>query len=229
VLGPEVGGVFEAIHRDQGVRFHFGQSVERFEGTARVEAVVTTTGSRIECDFTVVGVGIEPAVEVVAGSGVAVDNGILVDELCRTNVEGVYGAGDVANHLHPVFGIRMRVEHWDNALKQGAAAARAMMRWEVPFDDPHWFWSDQYDCNLQSMGFLADRDELVVRGSLEDRRFLAFYMKEGTVRGVVGLNTGKDVRRSARLIRSKARVDPGTLRNEEVDLRALAPVRKGGG
>jgi 3-phenylpropionate/trans-cinnamate dioxygenase ferredoxin reductase subunit len=229
VLGPEVGGVFEAIHRDQGVRFHFDQSVERFEGTERVEAVVTTAGSRIDCDFAVVGVGIEPAVEVVMGSGVAVDNGILVDELCRTNVEGIYAAGDVANHLHPVFGTRMRVEHWDNALKQGAAAAGAMMGSDAPFDDPHWFWSDQYDHNLQSMGHLADRDELVFRGSVDDRRFLAFYMKEGTVRGVVGLNTGKDVRRSAGLIRSKARVDPGTLRDEDVDLRALASAGKRGG
>lgn len=228
-LGAEVGGGFEAIHREQGVRFHFGQSVERFEGTGRVEAVVTTTGSRLECDFAVVGVGIEPAVEVVGGSGVAVDNGILVDERCRTNVEGIYAAGDVANHLHPVFGIRMRVEHWDNALKQGAAAARAMMGSKAPFDDPHWFWSDQYDHNLQSMGHLADRDELVVRGSLEDRRFLAFYMKEGVVRGVVGLNTGKDVRRSARLIRSRVKTDPVSLRDEDVDLRALAPAQKGGG
>jgi 3-phenylpropionate/trans-cinnamate dioxygenase ferredoxin reductase component len=228
-LGSEVGAVFEAIHREQGVRLHFSQLVERFEGTGRVEAVVTTTGSRIECDFAVVGVGIEPAVEVVAGSEVAVDNGILVDELCRTNVDGIYAAGDVANHLHPVFGTRMRVEHWDNALKQGAAAARAMIGSEEPFDDLHWFWSDQYDHNLQSMGHLADRDELVVRGSLEDRRFLAFYMKEGTVRGVVGLNTGKDVRRSAGLIRSRARVDPGALRDEDSDLRALARGRKGGG
>jgi len=228
-LGPEVGGVFEAIHRDQGVRFQFDQSVDRFEGTGRVEAVVTTTGSRIDCDFAVVGVGIEPAAEVVGGSGVSVDNGILVDELCRTRVEGIYAAGDVANHLHPVFGTRMRVEHWDNALKQGAAAARAMMGSEDPFDDLHWFWSDQYEHNLQSMGHLADRDELVVRGSLDDRRFLAFYMKEGTVRGVVGLNTGKDVRRSAGLIRSRARVDPGTLRDEGTDLRALAPARNAGG
>jgi 3-phenylpropionate/trans-cinnamate dioxygenase ferredoxin reductase subunit len=228
-LGSEVGRVFEDIHRDQGVRFRFGQSVKRFEGTRRVEAVVTTDGSRIECDFAVVGVGIEPAVEVVAGSGVAVDNGIVVDKRCRTSVDGVFAAGDVANHLHPLFGTRMRVEHWDNALKQGAAAARAMMGSEEPFDDPHWFWSDQYDHNLQSMGHLAERDELVVRGRLEDRRFLVFYLKGGTVRGVVGLNKGKEVRRSAGLIRSKARVDPTALRDEDVDLRTLAPATKGGG
>jgi 3-phenylpropionate/trans-cinnamate dioxygenase ferredoxin reductase subunit len=230
-LGHEVGRAFEAIHREQGVRFHFGQSVERFEGTRRVEAVTTTDGSRIECDFAVVGVGIEPAVEVVAGSGVAVDNGILVDGRCRTNVDGIHAAGDVANHFHPVFGARMRVEHWDNALKQGAAAAEAMMGSEEPFEDLHWFWSDQYDHNLQSMGDLTGRDELVVRGGLESRRFLAFYLKEQAVRGVVGLNNGKDVKRSAGLIRSKVRVDPGMLRDEDVDLRTLAPAqaRKGGG
>jgi 3-phenylpropionate/trans-cinnamate dioxygenase ferredoxin reductase subunit len=228
-LGSEVGRVFEAIHRDQGVRFHFGQSVERFEGTRRVEAVVTTGGSRIGCDFAVVGAGIEPADEVVMGTGVAVDNGIVVDERCRTNVDGISAAGDVANHLHPLFGTRMRVEHWDNALKQGAAAARAMMGSEEPFDDPHWFWSDQYDHNLQSMGYLAEREELVVRGRLEDRRFLVFYLNGETVRGVVGLNRGREVRRSAGLIRSKARMDPRALRDEDVDLRTLAPAPKGGG
>jgi 3-phenylpropionate/trans-cinnamate dioxygenase ferredoxin reductase subunit len=230
-LGPEIGRVFEGIHRDQGVRFHFGQSVERFYGAGRVEAVLTTHGARIECDFVVVGVGIEPAVDVVEGSGVAIDNGILVDEFCRTNVEGIYSAGDVANHFHPVFGARMRVEHWDNALKQGAAAARNMMGNETTYDDPHWFWSDQYDHNLQSMGHLAGWDELVVRGSMGERSFVAFFLKEGLVRAAVGLNRGKDVRRSAGLISSAAPVDPPLLADEDVDLRKLAttPSPKGGG
>ena len=221
-LGPAVGSVFEGIHRDHGVAFHFDQVVERFAGRGRVEEVLTDRGSRIGCDFVVIGIGIEPNVDVVEGAGVAVDNGVLVDELCRTNVDGIYAAGDVANHWHPLFEQHIRVEHWDNALKQGAAAARAMMGKEEPFDDPHWFWSDQYDQNLQSIGVVSDWDELVIRGSLEDRNFLAFYMRNGSMIGAVGLNRGRDVRRCGPLIRSRMPLDLVALKDEDVDLKKLA-------
>lgn len=222
VLGRDVGAVFEGIHRDHGVSFHFGQSVERFMGTGRVDEAITDRGLRIGCDFAIVGIGIQPNVEVVRGTDVALDDGILVDEFCRTSAEGIYAAGDVANHRHPIFDRRMRVEHWDNALKQGAAAARSMLGEEVPFDDPHWFWSDQYEHNLQSIGLLSDCDELVIRGSLEDRSFIAFYMKEGLLMGAVGLNRGRDVRRCGPLIRAQRPLDPALLKDEDVDLRKLA-------
>jgi 3-phenylpropionate/trans-cinnamate dioxygenase ferredoxin reductase component len=221
-LGLEIGRIFEGIHRDNGIRFHFGETVERFEGKGRVEGVVTDKGTRIGCDFAVVGVGIQPNTEVAEGSGVELDNGIVVDELCRTNVEGIFAAGDVANHFHPLWGRRMRVEHWDNALKQGGAAARNMLGQDTIFDDPHWFWSDQYEYNLQFMGFAPEWDELVIRGSLEERDFAGFYLHDGVVRAAVALNRGKDVRRSAGMIRARARVDPAALRDEDVDLRKLA-------
>jgi 3-phenylpropionate/trans-cinnamate dioxygenase ferredoxin reductase subunit len=221
-VGPEVGRVIEGIHRDRGVRYHFEDGVERFEGDSRVERVVTTTGRRLDCDFVVVGVGIQPNVEWLEGSGVQVDNGVLVDERCRTSVEGVYAAGDVANHVHPLFKRRLRVEHWDNALKQGAAAARSMLGSPDPFDDPHWFWSDQYEHNLQSVGIAAQWDELVIRGDMEARDFVAFYLRDGIVETVVGLNRGKDVRRSAALVRARRPVDPALLRDESVDLKRVA-------
>ena len=87
------------------------------------------------------------------GSGIHVDNGVVVDEYCQTNVSGIYAAGDVANHYHPVFDRRIRVEHWQNAIKQGAAAARNMLGKRIAYDEIHWFWSDQYDANLQYAGF----------------------------------------------------------------------------
>jgi len=187
----------------------------------RAEALVMTGGTRLECDFAVVGVGISPVVDFLEGSGIEIENGVLVDERCRTNAPDVFAAGDVANHRHPLFG-RLRVEHFDNALKQGAAAARSMLGGDEPFDDPHWFWSDQYDTNLQYLGFATEWDELVVRGSLEARDFVAFYAKNGIVRAAVGMNRGKDVRRAAALVRSGAPVDVRALADEDVDLRKLA-------
>lgn len=222
VLGEEVGGVLAEIHRERGVELHFGDSVVAFEGSSRVERVVTAAGERIECDFAVIGVGVEPAVELAAGTGIEVDNGIVVDEYCRTNVEGIYAAGDVANHYHPVFERRIRVEHWDNALKQGPAAARNMLGKDESYGEVHWFWSDQYDTNLQYAGFHTTWDELVVRGSLEERSFVAFYCTEGRVLAAVAVNRGKDLGRSIPLIKARRPMEPAKLRDPDIDLRTLA-------
>ena len=220
VLGIEIGRVIEGIHRDNGVRLHLGEGVAAFEGSARVERVVTTTGRRIECDLVVMGVGIEPAVDVLAGSGIHVENGIVVDELCRASVDGVYAAGDVANHAHPLFG-RVRVEHWLNAIEQGAAAARSMIGKGSPYAELHWFWSDQYDTNIQYAGHHHGGEELVVRGSLAERKFVAFYVDGGVVRAAAAVNSGRDLRRAFGLIRSGQAVDTAELRDPDVDLRAL--------
>jgi 3-phenylpropionate/trans-cinnamate dioxygenase ferredoxin reductase component len=221
-LGPEVGQVLRDLHAEHGVEAFYGEGVESFQGTERLERVVTSSGRRLECDVAVVGVGIEPAVDVVAGSGVEVDNGIVVDEFCRTSVEGIFAAGDVANHLHPLFGRRIRVEHWRNAIEQGAAAARSMLGKGEPYAEVHWFWSDQYDANIQYAGHHTEWDELVVRGSLEERAFVAFYVAGGLVDAAVAVNSGRDLRRAQALIRARVPVEAAKLRDPEVDLRELA-------
>jgi 3-phenylpropionate/trans-cinnamate dioxygenase ferredoxin reductase subunit len=221
VLGDEVGAVLADIHREHGVDLQFGDAAAAFEGVERLERVVTASGRRIECDFAVVGVGIEPATELAGGTGIQVENGIVVDELCRTNVDGVYAAGDVANHYNPVFRRSVRVEHWDNALNQGPAAARSMLEKAEPYEQVYWFWSDQYDVNLQYAGFHTTWDELVVRGSLEERGFVAFYCIGGRVLAAVALNRGRDLRRSIPLIRAQRQIEAGKLRDADLDLRAL--------
>jgi 3-phenylpropionate/trans-cinnamate dioxygenase ferredoxin reductase subunit len=222
VLGGEVGRVVEGIHRDHGVELHLGEGVAAFEGVSRVERVVTSAGRRIECDLVVMGVGIEPAVDVTPGSGIEVENGIVVDDLCRASVEGVYAAGDVANHQHPLFG-RVRVEHWLNAIEQGAAAARSMLGKGSPYGELHWFWSDQYDANIQYAGHHTGGEKLVVRGSLEERKFVAFYTDGGVVRAAAAVNSGRDLRRAFGLIRSRVSVDPTALSDPDTDLRTLVP------
>jgi 3-phenylpropionate/trans-cinnamate dioxygenase ferredoxin reductase component len=232
VLGKQVGAVLADIHREKGVELVLEDSVAVFEGTGRVERVRTKKGRVLKCDLVIAGIGIEPNSELLAAAGAAVDNGVLVDERCRTSLPDVYAAGDVANHLHPIFG-RLRVEHWNNGQQQGRAAARSMLGGAAPYAYVHSFWSDQYEHVLEYVGFAADWDRLVFRGQPESRKFLGFYVKDGIVRAAVGLNRGGDpedsktdgeLRAAATLIRCRVPVDPATLANEDMDLHRLAPA-----
>jgi 3-phenylpropionate/trans-cinnamate dioxygenase ferredoxin reductase subunit len=228
VLGGEIGALVGAIHHANGVELLAGDQVAAFEGTERLEAVTTASGVRVACDFAVAGVGIEPVVPTVAGQAIAQDNGVLVDELCRASAAGVYAAGDVANHLHPVFG-RVRVEHYNNAEKQGAAAARSMLGSDAPYDYIHSFWSDQYEHKLEYVGHATRWDEFVVRGSLKEGRLVGFYLVNGLVRAAVGLDRGGDpeldrdseMAAAARLVAVQAQPPPGLLADERVDLWSL--------
>lgn len=224
VLGQAVGQRIAELHHAHGVRTIFEDTVAAFEGTRRVEGVITKAGLRLECDFVVTGVGIEPVVDILEGSGIHVDNGIVVDQYCQTNVPGIYAAGDVANHYHPVFERQIRVEHWHNAIKQGAAAARNMLGRATPYDEIHWFWSDQYEANLQYAGFHTQWEELIVRGRVDSSSFLACYINEGRIDAVVGLNRGKDVRRAMPLIKGRRKLNLSQLRDESIDLRSIGPT-----
>ena len=221
VLGERVGRRIAELHRAHGVRTVFEDAVESFEGDRRVAAVVTKGGRRVECDFVVAGIGVLPAVEFLDGSGINTDNGIVVDEHCRTNVDGVYAAGDVANHWHPVFNRRIRVEHWQNAMRQGAAAARNMLGEPVVYDDIPWFWSDQYDWNLQYAGFHTTWEQLVVRGEPERDSFLACYLNNGRIDAAIAVNRGRDLRRVIPLIKGRHPIDPHLLADEDIDLRQI--------
>ncbi|HEV8572797.1 MAG TPA: FAD-dependent oxidoreductase [Actinomycetota bacterium] len=223
VLGDDLGKVYAAIHRDEGVDLRTGEGVDSIEEQGGSVVVRTTKGDAVEGDAVVVGVGIQPNTELADAAGLELTNGIAVDEYCRTSHAGVFAAGDVADHFHPVFGRRIRVEHFDNAIKHGAHAARNMVGRAEVFDDPHWFWSDQYDYNLQYGGFAHEWDDVVVRGSLEERDFVAFFLKDGVLLAAVGINRGREVRRAMKLISARARPDPAKLRDADVDLRSLLP------
>lgn len=224
VLGPGLGGAIEALHRDHGVEMHFHEAAERFEGDGRFESLVTNEGRRIEGDFAVVGVGVEPVTDVAREGDVPVDNGIPVDATLRTAVDGVWAIGDVARHDHPVFG-PVRVEHFDNAVKMGEHVARNLLGANEVFDDAHWFWSDQYDAQIQMSGFAMKWDQTVIRGSVEDRSFAAFLLHEGRLLSTFSMNWKFDVRRSMPLIVSKAHPDPAQLADPEFDLRQLHPPK----
>jgi len=229
VLGEQLGALIGEVHRSNGVRLLPGAQVAAFHGTKRLESIVLADGEQVGCDFAVVGVGIDPDVPPIAGSSVAQDNGILVDERCRSNAPDVYAAGDVANHLHPVFG-RIRAEHYNSAEYHGAAAARAMLGSSAPFDYVHNFFSDQYEHVLHvrrpryEVGRLRRPREprgCQIRRLLPGRRGGA---------GPVGFDRGGDpewepdseMATSARLVASRARPGYGVLTDEGADLRSLA-------
>jgi len=226
VLGGQVGALMGAIHRAKGVELLPGEQVAAFQGTERLEAVVTATGHRIACDFAVAGVGIQPDIPAVP---VAQENGILTDELCRASAPDVYAAGDLANHLHPLFG-RIRVEHYNNAEKMGQAAARSMLGSAAPYDYLYSFWSDQYEHKIEYVGHADRWDEFVVRGSAADAKLIGFYLVDGVVRAAVGLDRGGDpeldldseMAACARLVTVRARSAPATLADEHTDLWSLA-------
>jgi 3-phenylpropionate/trans-cinnamate dioxygenase ferredoxin reductase subunit len=228
VLGPEVGTVMARIHRQRGVELLPDDRALRFEGSDRMERAITASGAIVECDFAVVGAGIDPNLALLAGTGVSLDNGVLVDARCRTTVDGIYAAGDVANHAHPLFG-RVRVEHYNNAEKMGQAVARSVLGSEAPYDYVHSFWSDQYDHKLEYVGHAARWDQFVVRGSMDDQSFIGFYLREGVLRAAVGLNRGGDpeleehseLRACQELVERQAAISPGVLADERADLRDL--------
>jgi 3-phenylpropionate/trans-cinnamate dioxygenase ferredoxin reductase subunit len=237
VLGTDMGEAYGAIHTEKGVELLPEEQVAAFEGPERVEVVTTASGTRLACDFVVAGVGIEPVVPPIAGQLVTQDNGILVDERCRASAAGVYAAGDVANLLHPLFG-RVRVEHYNNAEKQGAAVARSMLGADAPYDYIYSFWSDQYEHKLEYVGHVTRWDEFVIRGSLAERNFIGFYLVDGVVRAAAGLDRGGDpeldldgeMAAAARLVARQARPPAGALADEHVNLwslgeRGAAPAR----
>lgn len=229
VLGADIGALIAAFHRANGAELLPGERVAAFEGTERVEAAVTASGTRIRCDFAVIGIGIEPDVPPVNGPPLARENGILTDELCRTSAPDVYAAGDAANHLHPHFG-RIRVEHFNNAEKQGAAAARSMLGSDSPYDYIHTFWSDQYEHSIEYAGIATAWDKFAVRGSLDEGRLIGFYLRDGVVRAAAGLDRGGDpeaepgseMAACARLVARRARPAPARLADEQIGLWELA-------
>jgi len=230
VLGVEVGAVLGEIHREKGVELVMEDGVAAFEGAGRVERVRTKRGRILACDLVVAGIGIVPNSELLAGAGAAVDNGVLVDALCRTSLPDVFAAGDVANHLHPLFG-RLRVEHWNNGFQQGRAAARTMLGGTQPYDYVHSFWSDQYEHLIEYVGFAARWDRVVFRGDPDSRKFLGFFLQDGTLRAAMGLNRGGDpddpktdgeLKRVAKLIRARVPVDPQRLADEGLELPRVA-------
>jgi 3-phenylpropionate/trans-cinnamate dioxygenase ferredoxin reductase component len=227
VLGADVGAVYRDLHLDHGVRMLPGTSVEAFEGADAVQRVRTTDGRTLECDFVVVGVGVQPRTGLAAQAGLAVDNGILVDKHLQTGAPNVFAAGDVANAHHPFYGERIRVEHWANALHQGPVAARAMLGEPDVYDRLPYFFSDQYDVGMEYAGFARTWDRVVFRGDPATREFIAFWLLEDRIVAGMNVNVWDVIDPIQRLIREGVAVDDRRLADTDVPLEDLVPADAG--
>jgi 3-phenylpropionate/trans-cinnamate dioxygenase ferredoxin reductase component len=229
VLGPELGAFYRDVHADHGVELLFGGGCEAIEGSGRAERVRTSDGRTIDCTAVVVGIGVAPRTQLAEAAGLQVDNGILVDERLQTSAEGVFAAGDVANAMHPVFERRVRVEHWANALEQGPAAARAMLGSDVRYDKVPYFFSDQYDVGMEYAG-LHDpgSDELVVRGDMAAREFIAFWLRGERLVAGMNVNVWDVSDPIQELVRSGAAVDRARLADADVPIEEVSSSRAAG-
>lgn len=214
VLGPELAPLFAELHRSHGVDLRLSTSVDRVEGAE----VLLSDGTRVRPDLIVAGVGAVPDDGLAAHSGLATDNGILVDARLATADPAVFAAGDVANHDHPSLG-RIRVEHWDNAIEQGKHVAGSVLGDTTPYTRQPYFFSDQYDLGLEYLGHVgpAGYDELIVRGSRDDLVLVALWVRDGTV--VAGLHLNDwDAADSLRLLVGTRPESLDALRDESVPL-----------
>lgn len=221
VLGPMVANVFRGLHEDHGVELCMHTTVRAFRGSSTVEALELMDGTRIDGDLVVVGVGARPRVELAVEAGLDVGDGILVDEHLETSSKGIFAAGDVAGAWHPLLRERMRVEHWDNARRQGRAAARSMLGAREPYLRIPYFFSEQYDLGVEYAGYARTFEQVVFRGDPSSSSFLAFWLAGGRV--VAGMNANVWVNdQIAALVASRRPVDAARLSDPSVPLGELA-------
>jgi 3-phenylpropionate/trans-cinnamate dioxygenase ferredoxin reductase component len=221
--GKEVGGYFQGVLEEHGVEIHGGEELERFEGSGdRVERVVTKSGLSVDCDLVVIGAGVTPDVTLAKSAGLEIGEagGVKCSAQLESSVAGIFAAGDICEYDSPVHGRPMRIEHWDVAFNQGKTAALNMLGRGVEHDVVPYFFSDLADWT--SMEYVGPGSgDLVVRGSLEDGDFTAFYLDDGHVAAALTVGRSDDLEHAKRFIVERTEVDPTALADESKDLGSL--------
>ncbi|MDP8912291.1 MAG: FAD-dependent oxidoreductase [Pseudomonadota bacterium] len=222
VAGPEISHFYEAEHRARGVKLMLGARVERIDGDARAEAVRLRDGERIAADMVIVGIGIGAATGPLQEAGAVSGNGVHVDAHCRTSLPDIYAIGDCAAHENRFAGgARIRLESVQNAHDQAASAVKHIIGRPEPYDSIPWFWSNQYDLRLQTVGLSAGYDQIVLRGSPAERSFSVVYLRQGRVIALDCVNATKDYVQGRKLILDRAAPDPAKLANPAQPLKDL--------
>jgi len=220
-LPPELSDHLLALHTYHGVAVRLGVGVSGIEPSADGVTVILADGSRIAGDRVVVGIGVIPNTELAAAAGLAVDNGIVVDDAGRTADAAIFAAGDCTNLPLACLDRRVRLESWANAQNQAIVAAKAALGQDVRYDELPWFWSDQYDMNLQMLGYPARWSDSVVRGDRASGSFSRFYLEDGHLSAIISVNAPRDLRAARKLLQTRKPVRPEDLADPTVQLQRL--------
>ena len=222
VAGEPLSRFFEDEHRAHGVELRLGETVDRILGESRATGVRLASGEVLEGEIVIVGIGIIPAVDPLIAAGAAGGNGVAVDAQCRTSLADIFAIGDCARHANRyAAGADVRLESVQNANDQAAVAARAIIGEPVAYDAVPWFWSNQYDIRLQTVGLSGGHDATVLRGTPESRSFSVIYLKQGKVIALDCVNAVKDYVQGRRLVMEGAIVDPASLVDPAIPLKGL--------
>lgn len=219
-LGPEVGALFADVHRAHGVDLRGSAEVLGLTDVGRRVAAVRTAEGSVPADVVVIGVGAIPNTALAEDAGLAVHNGILVDQRLRTSAPDVYAAGDVANAYHPFVDARMRNEHWNNALTGGKVAALSMLGREALHESVPYFYTDQFEIGMEYAGYppLADGAEVVFRGDPAGGEYVAFWLRDGAVVAGMNVNVWRVNAKIKALVSSRREVDLARLTNPEIPI-----------
>lgn len=226
LFSPEMSNFFENYYTSRGVRLMKSTSVKELRGDGTVSSAVLENGESVPCDLVVAGIGVEPVTDCLAGSGLEIDNGVLVNEYLQTSHPDVFAAGDVANYQDLVFGKRRRVEHWDNAVSQGQYCARFLMGEKAPFKHVPYFFSDVFDLSYEYWGDSSGAEQIIHRGDVSTRSFSAWWLRQKQVVAAFTMNRPDEEREVAPAwIESHQAVSPEILADESKSIRAAESVK----
>ena len=221
VVSEQVSEFYQAEHRRHGVNLMLSAGFAGFSGSAALEQVELTDGTSVGADFALICIGVLPNVELAEDAGLDVDNGIRVDDRCRTSDASVYAIGDCTNHPNSLLGQRLRLESVHNALEQAKTVARNICGEDLQYAQVPWFWSDQYDLKLQIAGISHGYDRTVLRGDPANRAFSCLYLRDGQLIAIDSINSPKDFMQSKALIGGHAAISPDTLADVDVALKDM--------
>jgi 3-phenylpropionate/trans-cinnamate dioxygenase ferredoxin reductase subunit len=221
VVSKEISAFYDAEHRRHGVKLLLSTPISGFSGDKCVKSVDLQNGERLETDLVLVGIGVLPNTEIASRAGLAVDNGILVDDRCQTEDPAIFAIGDCTSHPNALLGERLRLESVHNAVEQAKTAASNICQIDKHYAQIPWFWSDQYDLKLQIVGISSGYDQVIVRGDMASRSFACLYLRNGCLIAVDAVNNPKDFVQGKALIMNKAIIDVDLLANPGIALKDM--------
>lgn len=222
VVSAEISDFYQIEHASNGVKLRLSTGVTAIRGDTRVAEVETDDGDLIRADVVVIGAGILPNYELAEEAGLETNDGVVVDDHCRTSDPDIYAIGDCTSHPSEVYGRSLRLESVHNALEQAKTAAANICGDDLAYSQVPWFWSDQYDLKLQIAGLSQGYDDVVIRGNPADRSFACLYLKDGVLIATDAVNAPRDFMQSKALIADQARVDRDALTDSERQLKEIA-------